>query len=308
MTHNAPKKHHFVPVCYLKAFTNAQKCFWRKRLDNGRITITTPAKICYEEDGNRFNVEHNLYFNGITDEYHIEKHAFKLQENNYGKIISMITRHHTGPLELDANEYHLFIKTLITIKRRNPSFREGLIKAFREGYNSEEGFRKFKQFWAEVSEQTGAQMPSDHKIKEMLVARAQDSSHLRDMYLSSYVNQSSDTAILSVCDEVFRLKQYIMYTPTGFQFITSDNPGFIYFDNRIESATGFGGEYEFYFPLSPIICLYVKSSEIDNSDTLKKSLHYQLVDPERVHFINTATKTVSSKIIISPDQNILIEI
>jgi hypothetical protein len=151
-------------------------------------------------------------------------------------------------------------------------------------------------------------MPSDKKIMEMLLARAQDSSYLHDMYLSGYVNQSPRTAILSIRDEVYQLKQHILIAPAGLQFITSDNPGFTYFDNRVESAAGFDGDYEFYFPLSPMICLYDKSSEVDNSETSEKALHYEPVDTERVNFINTATKTISSKIIMALEQSVLVDI
>ncbi|WP_343670137.1 DUF4238 domain-containing protein [Chitinophaga sp.] len=308
MTHNAPKKHHFVPVCYLRTFTNAQKSFWKKRIDNGRISITTPSKVCYEEDANRFNVEQSLYFNGITDEYHIEKHAFKFQENNYGKIISKITTYQSEPLILEAKIYRLFIETLVTIKRRNPSFREGLINTFRQGHTSEEGVKKFKQFLAGVSECTGVEIPSDQKIREMLKNRAQDSSYLHDMYLTGYLNKSPQSGMSSVIAELYQLKQYILHAPADMEFITSDNPGFTFFENRVESATGFGREYEFYFPLSPKTCLYVTTNDMNSGKSSEKILYHEKTDSDKVRFINTATKKVSSKIIIAFSENVLVNI
>ena len=304
---NEPKKHHFVPVCYLKAFTNAGKSFCKKRLDYGKITPATPSQVCYEEDGNRFNNENNLYFNGVTDEYHIEKHAFTLQENNYGLIILTITKHLTGPQVLDASEYHLFIETLITIKRRNPSWREGHIKNLREGYTSEKGFILFKQFLTEASEKYGREMPSDETIKELLAARASD-SNLKDMYLSGYVNQSSNSSISSLTNEVYQLTQYILQAPAGIQFITSDNPGFLYYDNHVVNGTGFGGEYELYFPLSPMKCLYVNTGDADSSATSEKTLYHKEVDAEKVSFINTSTKSLASKIILARNQHVLEDI
>lgn len=305
---NEPKKHHFVPVCYLKAFTNTEKSFYKKRLDYGKITPATPAQVCYEVDGNRFNIENNIYFNNVEDEYHIEKHAFSSQENNYRKIILTIMGHQTGPQVLDASEYHLFIKTLITIKRRNPSWREGLIKTFREGYVTEETFIKVKEFLTKMSKQIGEKMPSDETIREHLTAKARSDGDLRDMYLSGYLNKNIDITISEISDELLQLTQYILQAPTGLQFITSDNPGFLFYDNRIVNGTGFGGAYELYFPLSPMKCLYVNTADTDNSATSVKKLHHIETDAEKVSFINIATKSLASKIILALYKHVLVDI
>lgn len=302
---NQPKKHHFVPVCYLKSFVNSEKSFWRKELKYEKMALATPSQVCYEIDGNRFNMENNIFFNNVEDEYHIEKHAFNSQENNYGRIILKIMGHQTGSQVLDPGEYRLFVNTLITIKRRNPSWRASLEKTVSEGNGNDDLFKQLKQFLFKKSQQFGEEMVSDEKIRELLAARAQNKSLAHDMYLSGYVNPSILKIISDLTDEVYQLTHYILHAPAGFQFITSDNPGFLYYDNQVVNGTGFGGQYEFFFPLSPTKCLYINTADADESTTSEKTVYHQEVDTEKVRFINEATKSLASKIILARDQQVL---
>lgn len=62
---------------------------------------------------------------------------------------------------------------------------------------------------------------------------------------------------------------------------------------------GLGAEYEFFFPLSPTKCLYVNTADADGNITAEKTVYHQEVDTEKVRFINEATKSLASKIILA---------
>ncbi|ACU60966.1 DUF4238 domain-containing protein [Chitinophaga pinensis] len=308
MKHNPPKNHHYVPVCYLKQFANLGGNLLKKRLDYDKIAITTPSKICYEIDGNRFNGAQSAYFNNVTDEYHIEKEAFKLQENNYGNIIVLITDFYKAPKILNGQAYRLFIETLVTIKRRNPSFRKALIENFQQRYVTDEALIKFKQFLTEQIEGTEIQMPSDQQIRQKLMTHASDPAYMRDMYLSGHLNTSPASGVNSVSIDLYNSKQYILHAPDGLQFITSDNPGFTFFDGRVENGTGFGANCEFYFPLTPFTCLYINTEEKDTGNELEKAIYPGVIGTDQLKFINESTKKLALKILIGRDEHVLADL
>lgn len=302
---NPPKDHHYVPKCYLKPFTNFQKEFWKKRMDYKKISITNPTKVCYELNTNRFRFNETLENNNIIDEYYVETHAFKYQENNYERIIGSLLKYQETPKIIDKLQYQLFLETLLTIKRRNPSSRKALIDVFMEGYKTEEGRQKLLQLFSEETGITEIDPITKKKIEQFIIPRSQNLDYLHDMYLSAFVTQDEYTTIRDVTNDLYLRKQYILFTPIGQQFITSDNPGFIKTGKIIISLGGFGGEYEFYFPLSPSYCLYINSSDLEMKNTMEKAIYYKWIDKERVGMINNATKSICMNLIFGYTKEIL---
>lgn len=47
---NSPKKHHYVPECYLKSFVDHKNNFWYLNRKESKTKLTMPSKVCYEED------------------------------------------------------------------------------------------------------------------------------------------------------------------------------------------------------------------------------------------------------------------
>lgn len=302
---NPPTKHHYVPQCYLKVFANFQNSLWQLKKDYGKMSSKTPGQVCYEIDANRFKDKHTLLNHGITDEYYVEKEAFKYQETGYGKIIGIVIKYQQGPQVIDKHRYRLFLETIATIKRRNPSTRKGLMEAFKTGYQSEEGIKRFREY---LSEQTGFKESGAHfeqEIRTHFVNRSKDTNYQYDMYLSAFIDKGQFNVIAELTNDFYRLKQYILHPPVGWQFITSDNPGFTIYDGKVISLGGFEGDYEFYFPLSPEACLYMNSKHLENTQLIEKTIYHEWVDQSLVHTLNMATHAVSIRAIFARDRSVL---
>lgn len=295
---NPPKDHHFVPKCYLLPFTDSQNNFWKKRNDNGRLSLTNPTKVCYEPNANRFRTTQILYFNNLTDAYYIEKNAFKNQENNYGKIISKLLKFQSEPQIINKTHYRLFLETLLTIKRRNPRSRVEIIERFKAGYKSEDGIKEFFKF---LSEETGVkELTPEAKefIKNYLSVESQNPDRLHDMYLSAFINKRDYDTIQNLTTDLFGLKQHILFAPITQQFITSDNPGFLVSNGILSNLGGFGGDYEFYFPLSPLSCLYLNSNIVEANSIIEKAIYSKIVTEYQVKIINENTRSLSNNYVL----------
>ena len=296
---NPPKKHHYVPKCYLNSFTNTQNKFWNRRNDNGSISETNPSKVCYEPYANRFKTKQGLFYNNLTDEYYVEKNSFKRQENNFGNLITSLIKFQNEPKVINKLKYHLFLETLITIKRRNPFSKNEILQSFKNSYNSEDGIGNFFNF---LTQETGIKdfTPEISEfIKNYLKSESQDSDRLHDMYLSAFVNRVDYTTISQLTNKLYTLKQYILFAPIDQHFITSDNPGYLKVNGHAINLSGFGGEFEFFFPLSPLTCLYLKSNVFESLNSIQKLVHNIIIDKTQVKTINNDTKLISNKYVFA---------
>ena len=188
-----PKKHHFLPECYLKPFTGLQKRLWRKFNDHSKLYPVTPAKVGYEFDANKIRTANAILFNSLIDENFIEREAFKKQENNYGKTVEEVIRFSISPLIIEKSKYSLFLETLITIKRRNPVSRQLLINAFKNAINDPGYLPQLRSsLVGEIGEEN---LPKgiDEYLKTYLYSEAKNNDRLYDMYLSAYVNHEYAT-------------------------------------------------------------------------------------------------------------------
>lgn len=184
-----PKKHHYVPECYLKSFSNNQKQFWKRSKDNKKCSICTPGQVAYELDTNRIRSNEILSSYGISDDNLIEKHAFTKQENNFPKILSKIRKYSDGPIVVDKQAYILLLETLVTIKRRNPQTRSEIIQAFIDGYNSTDAVTQFKAYLVQEAKINGESLPEDldSYLENYVKSRATNPNWVHDMYLLGYL-------------------------------------------------------------------------------------------------------------------------
>lgn len=296
---NPPTNHHFVPKCYLNSFTDTQKRFWKKRNDNSRISQVYPTQVCYEPNANKFLTNQILKFYNLDDEYYVEKNAFKFQENNYSRTLIQILKFQKEPKVIDKIKYRLFLETLLTIKRRNPVSRNEILESFKKSYKTEEGIKDFLNF---LSEETGISdfpVETENFIRYYLAVESQNPNRLHDMYLSAFINKKDYTTISNLTNDLFNLKQYLLFAPISQQFITSDNPGFLISGGTLSTRSGFGGNFEFYFPLSPLTCLYLNSKKIESPNILQKTVYNIILDAPSVKVINENTKKTSRNYILS---------
>lgn len=302
---NPPKNHHYVPQCYLNSFANSQKKFWKLRNDNSRISETMPVKVCYEVDANRIRNKQFLEINHLEDEYFIEKNSFKYQENNFSKVLPTLIKFSKEQIIADKTKHQLFLETLITIKRRNPDSRNKIIQAFKEGYKTQGGIKRFLENFAEESGIQKIPPEIETYIKNYLANESQDPNRLHDMYLSAYLSKVDYTTITEITKCFYNLKQYILHAPIGQQFITSDNPGFTVTGGAIISLGGLGGQFEFYFPLSPTSCLYLKSTDVERTNVIEKIIYPVMLNKSDVIEINRATRLISMKCVFAYNKKTL---
>ena len=300
-----PKKHHFLPECYLTPFTDSKRKFWKKVNGRSKLYHVTPGQVGYEIDSNKIRTKNPILFENISDEYFIEKEAFKKQENNYGQVIKSITKYLTTPQLIEKTKYHLFLETLVTIKRRNPVSRQSIISAFRSSINQPDYVSQFRSFLKEEIGEENMPENVDRYIQNYLETEARNPDRLYDMYLSAYLNQKEYTTIAHLTSDLYSLRQYILHSPIGVQFVTSDNPGLTVVRDQILSLGGFGDNFTFYFPLSPTSCLMLKSTHKEESSVLEKTIYPTLIEKHDVSKVNSFTKQVSDKYLLALDKNAL---
>jgi hypothetical protein len=306
MSDSNPKKHHYVPECYLKSFGNTQKTFWRRKKDIAKATICTAAQVAYEIDSNKIRTEEYLMFNDISDHHYIEKFAFKKQENNYSKTLNQITKFSLSPLIIDKEKYRLFIETLVCIKRRNPSTRNMLIETFRQAYDSPTIIEDFKKYLYKASEYVDNDIDVDKYIDNFMQNKAKEPSRLNDMYLTGFLKNEDNTIIESMTNDLYRLDQFILHAPINSEFITCDNPGFLVSNNNtVISAGGLGENFEFYFPLTPNTCLYIDSMKKESKNLIEKVVYPRLLDLKQVFEINQCTKQISNYRLFGRNKTVL---
>ncbi len=275
------------------------------RIENKIISETMPVKVCYEIDSNRFRTKQLMEINNLSDEYFVEKKSFIIQENNFAKALSHLSKFNNSQIVVDKRKHLLLLETLITIKRRNPDSRNKIIQAFKESYLTNDGIKLFYQYFLDEFGIQKITPEIEVYIKKFLSTESQNPNRLHDMYLSAFINKLDYTTITEVTQLFYSLKQYILHAPIGKQFITSDNPGFTFTGNIAISLGGFGNHFEFYFPLSPRLCLYLKSTDIENSNFIEKIVYPIFVNKSEVEKINKVTKSLCIKSIFANNKKAL---
>lgn len=310
MDTNPPRKHHYIPECYLKSFSNLQKQLWRRSKDISKCSLCSPSQIGYEKNGNRIRTIEIFNLAKLTDENYIEKNAFRQMENNYPLILSKLISFSNSPIVIDENDCRLFLKALVTIKRRNPTTRNILIQSYIESYNSDEAIPEFKAYLLEEAAKENILLNSNLEeiIENYIRSRVKNLDWLYDMYLSAYISPSDFKVIDNISNQLSQLKLFILHAPVNRQFITSDNPGFTRTKDELISVGGFGDFFEFYFPLTPSTCLYLNSSLSQDKFDVKKAIYPKLINDGLVSEINKYTKLIANKQLFGYSKSILMEL
>lgn len=297
---NEPKKHHYVPECYLKPFVNGSGFLWKYDKYRNYVSQRFPSQVCYEVDANRIRTEEMASFADISDIYWIEKEAFKSQENSYHLIHRDTTLFTSNHILISDEKYRLFLKFLITIKRRNPYTRNELIDMYTRQYRSalyrDQMIRGMEEEAKTRNEYFDGGL--ENLVDKYIDNRANNKDWLYDKYLSAYLFPKDFKVIENIIDELLVLKQTILHAPLNVTFITSDNPGFVIMEEKVVNLGGLKGNFELYFPLSPSTCLYLNSSKKLIGSNNNILLFPIVADTERVQKINSATKSICSNFIL----------
>jgi hypothetical protein len=277
---------------------------WRRKKDKPNASTCSPSQICYENDLYTIQKDETLLINNIKDRYIIEKQSFKKQENRYRKILAYIVKYSRSPFVIDKTEYHLFLEFIVTLKRRNPYLKNHLASAFPKKIQQEFKKNNLRDFLKRMSKEVGDEVDVDAYLEDYSTNKITEPEKLSDIYLSGFIN-IKDSILTTVTNDLYKHKQILLFAPIGSQFITSDNPGFTIIGNDAIPFGGFGGLFQFYFPLTPTCCLLIDSLKTENKSTIEKTVYPTLVDVFAVDQINAFTKRLSNKSIFSNSKSIL---
>lgn len=301
---SSPKDHHFVPKVYLKEFSNSHKQLFQILKGYSNISVKSIGQVCYKPYYFRLNSNDRFFLHKIEDQNYIEKNVFKKQENSYQKLLKKITFPSLSSLLLNKSEVILFLETLITIKKRNPTYREQIIKELKE-YIISDHFKKQAEIGIELSKKVGEIEPE--KYFERFIEEATTSKEKQsDFYLDTFLDEENNTTKI-VTQILLRYKLFIYHAPIGSEFITSDNPGFTMLPNgELLSFGGFGLPFTFAFPLTPKCCLYINYLNFEQDNySLKKSIHIIHTNKNFVDTVNEGTYKIAIEKIFSYSQNTL---
>lgn len=308
---NKPKKHHFVPECYLKQFGNDSKLYCSnlevlKTYNKLNNPPKDPSQICYEIDFYTINEPLEYDLNNF-DDLHVESNVLHSFESRYRKIISKL---------LDQNELSfedsIFLSDfLIQFKQRNPYFLK----------NSEKNFKNTAEVAkANILNKLKEDIRYNHipearlfyEIEKKIYEMKSDKNIIRSVQLKGIIDKSNPK---SVSIEKFRRVildyQFILLdsSDSKFNFITSDNPGFAISNNGIIENTKFKDGFTYYLPLTSKCCLKFSDSNLDNFYSNKSKIKYFIskkVEDKEVEKININSSILVNKIIISDNLETII--
>jgi hypothetical protein len=135
---STPAKQHFVPRCYLKEFSDSQSKLFQLKRGSKKVNEASISAICRELNIYTIQLEETKLLNNISDQYCIEKRAFQKQENRYPRLLKKICTQSLTPFSVNRSEVRLFLETIITIKRRNPTVKRLLMELLKAKLNSQQ--------------------------------------------------------------------------------------------------------------------------------------------------------------------------
>ena len=299
-----PKNHHYVPKVYLKEFSNSFKQFFQKIKKHGNITIKSISQVCYEEYYFKLHKEDNLFLTKFKDHNYIEKNVFKKQENQYPKLLKKITFPSLSLISISKLDASAFLETLITIKRRNPTYRKVIIEDFKKMVTSDK-FRAQAEQGFEISRKIDKIDPElffENYVKESTTNVEKQS----DFYLQVFLDQENRTTENTV-QLLMKYRIYVYHAPFGIEYITSDNPGYTLMqDGRLFSFGAFGMPFTFIFPLTPKCCLLIKyTHQEEDKFNLNKNIHVVHASKQFVETVNEGTKIIALDKIFAYSKSVL---
>lgn len=302
---STPTNHHFVPEVYLKEFANSQKQLFSLRKKFPKVTVKTVAQVCYKPNYFKLHSKDNLTLYNIKDHYHIEKSVFKKHENSYPKLVKKVTQPSISATNISKSELALFFEILITIKKRNPTYRERVISDYKN-YVTSEQFRKDAEVGIELAKTIDTIDPVEY-FENYIKEASTDENKQSDMYLRRFLAKQNENT-QDVINTFLEHKIYMYHAPFGIQFITSDNPGFTLLPNgELLYFGGLGLDFKFLFPLTPKCCLFITHGDRDteNRYLLDKTINLIHTDKATVAMINNCTYNVAIEKVFAYGSGIL---
>jgi hypothetical protein len=307
----APKKHHFVPECYLKNFLKGGKFY---ALDIRKVQsglnefprVSQPGGICYLEDYYRidqptkrgnFNLE-------AFDALYIESTVLRNLDEKYHAIYEKLILGDPLPIQ-DATDLCDF---MVLLKVRNPYWLTKVIEKNKDSWIDDSIDKIFEK-------RLNENYPFKHipeEIQKMVFDHVRGStkenpSFSKEMQLFGIIQRHLDESSrnLELRKNLVDSSWSIILAPEGGPyFVTTDNPGFSIGKDGQTYNTKFTQGFFYQLPLSPIHCLIIGDEWKENTLTEKhsyKTITLGRVDSSMVIRLNDNAIRVANKLLIGVD-------
>lgn len=307
-------KSHYVPQAYLRRFLNIDGQLFTLVKNNvfqpERIKGFSTAAKGYYPNFYVIKDAKQLSRYGIEDVQYIEKHFAGDQDNACPELLDKIIGLTDTLLWSDAVRV---AQLLLSFKLRNPALRKTfedkataqLLADYRLSLLSHEQ-SPVRSLLAEMSKRDVEE--SFLRIREGLIAFINHQDFATNVHtdgiLQFFIGRND---VVNEVTEYLLSSNWILFeTNPDFPFITSDNPGFTFDDNRNPHNLNFGEAEIFCFPLSPIYCLITMGTDLRSNEdnTYKKIIAFKSND-ELVRKVNYGTFSTCHEYIFSSDENML---
>lgn len=301
----SPKKHHFVPECYLKNFIRDSHLFI---LDVSKVKYGVPHFVRHAQPGGICYIEHyytipeadsnsTFKLDGLSALF-VESTVLTALEGEYGKVL--YPKLFSGDA-LSGDEANDLVDFILQLKFRNPFHFDAM---------KEKMPATIEEVMAKISEkvfQPGARfshMP--RSIREDIVNKVKQQAldnplFSKQMQLSRFVEEYKEPGKRQLLrNAVLGASWFLLESrPDGPFFITSDNPGFATAPDGLNYNTKFVDGFAFYFPVSPVLCLLITdlTGPLGNFGSIIR----QQIDHDSVIAINNRAIQRINKLLIAAD-------
>lgn len=307
-----PKKHHFVPVCYLRKFKmqgplKVLDIERLKKYNNEVVRSVEPRGICYDTDYYKLTsaLRDGLGEFDVHDLF-IETNLLRSLEEKYDVFFNGIV----CDRQMSKDDTMQFCDFIVLLKTRNPYWHKKIIEPNKEKWTSAAVYTLRQEI------EEDAQISAiGNNYRELIFSIAKRKfidnpnfsrqTQLRGLFFR-HANTENRNApyrqLISTCGWA------LAESPSnGPYFITSDNPGISIGRDNLYYNTRFTDGFIFYLPLSPKYCLVI-SDQFETTDWAvesTKKIDVRSVDEAEVHGINNHIAQRINKLLIAGEADYL---
>jgi hypothetical protein len=298
-----PKKHHYVPQCYLKNFRseNGGPLFTLniehlKKNYNTKIKSQHPGAICYIN--NYYSIKDKLIFSGELKAIDfVEKIVNHYYEDSYQSVFEKLINDQSISLE-DA----MFVSDfLVHLKIRNP-FQIGLNENLKIEKIIQVAQGRYSSLKNEAIKWGFSSVFFDSIYENEIIKLINKESLTKDFQLESLVQKfTNPEKNLALFREAILSCQWTLIESKNDQelFITTDNPGIAIDIFGNTHNTKFANGFNFFFPISPKYTLEISDSKKDHLRTNKKEIKGRSINSKLVRGLNHLFTKVSTRYLIA---------
>lgn len=298
-----PINQHIVPEVLLKNFSFNKEGFLFRANIKSIFPGVHPKKvnvsgICYQPDYFTIETSRLLEKYDLEDKYFIEKEAFDYENNLLQKSINKVIERQPLNIKIARS----FLNALLSIKRRNQSFRTGFNSENFKGLanNHIEKLKLWDEHLAILVEK---------ELKNRL--ESDGDKLLFDIYREGFIMQTLGIPLESderILNNLSKLEFFIYETTLENPFIINDNPGCTIQKDETVMNTGLFDFHTFMFPLAPEYMLMILSNKKESFSTRYKGIkkvNYRIASKEIVEFCNKAAVVNCIQNIFSNNESVL---